>query len=213
MSGVHLGHDGKRYFSIKSRGEADRAHAKTSSKGKGDRHRAPKSPNSRGGPVGGGEYTAAEWKDWMAQWDNSRGAAAAPKQPPWEQPALEWRAPNAEAPSAEAPPEITRILADGRFAYASTEDSVWEGVSCLKCHLDWHYRDMFSRLCIACDAQFPEESLSKRLKQNKLAEGEIDTKSPAGILAQGTKPAPVLEAASVLVATTASVAADHRPGP
>ena len=125
MSGLHLGHDGKKYFSIKIRDEADRAHAKASPKGNGKSNRwnKNKTPNSRGGPVGGGEYTAAEWKEWMAQWDNPRWTAAEPKQAPWKQPALEWRAPNAEAPSAEAPtPEITRRLADGRFAYASTKD-------------------------------------------------------------------------------------------
>ena len=52
--GNHLSHNGQYFFSIKARDEADKAHAKASSKGKGDRNRAPKAPNSRGGPVGGG---------------------------------------------------------------------------------------------------------------------------------------------------------------
>ena len=63
----HISHNGQYFFSIKARDEADKAHAKSSSKGKGDRNRAPKAPNSRGGPVGGGEYTEAEWQAWMAQ--------------------------------------------------------------------------------------------------------------------------------------------------
>ena len=143
MSGIHLGHDGKKYFSTKIRDEADRAYAKANPKGNGKARRwdRDKTPNRRGSPAWGGEYTAAEWKEWKEAWYTPRGAAAAPKQPAGEQPAVEWIAPGsepptAEAPSAEAPPEVSRRLADGRFAYTTTDDAAWEGVACLQCHTD-----------------------------------------------------------------------------
>ena len=162
MTGVHLSHNGNRYFSLKARDEADKAHAKATFKGKGDRGRT---ANSRGGPIGDKQLTDAEWQTWMAKW---------PTPAPWHQPA-------AGSPAADGPPpadatsqEITRRLADGRFAFEATEDDRYEGVSCLKCHNDWHYKEMFCRLCNFCDAQFPEEVLSSRLKRLPFIEGEID---------------------------------------
>ena len=114
--GNHPSHNGKHYFSLKARDEADKIHAKASSKGKGDKSRT---PNSRGGPIGDKQYTDAEWKTWMAQW---------PTPAPWRKPADGSPAAEATSPAEASDHEITRRLPDGRFA---KEDS-YEGVSCLK---------------------------------------------------------------------------------
>ena len=65
---------------------------------------------------------------------------------------------------------------------------------------------MHSRLCNNCEKQFPEGTLSYRLRNKPFIAGEVDPKSATGIVALGTAPPAVAAAAAALVATTSMVA-------
>ena len=75
MSGNHLGHDGRKYFSIKQRDEADKEFdniaAEKVRKGKGNSHR---SDND--------SWTQQEWDDWKEwftrPWNNKKDSSRAP---------------------------------------------------------------------------------------------------------------------------------------
>ena len=62
MSGVHYGHDGRKYFSLKARNDADKIFDQTNAgrRGKGNSH----TPH-------GVEWTDQEWEDWKAQWKSA----------------------------------------------------------------------------------------------------------------------------------------------
>ena len=117
MAGVHLSHDGRKYFSIQQRDEADKAHAKSTSKGNGDRGRT---ANSRGGaPVGSGgnsagtapTWTDAEWQAWMAKW---------PTPAPWHKKVDDSAAAPGRPADEGAIRAIKERFPDGRFSCENT---------------------------------------------------------------------------------------------
>ena len=96
MSGNHLGHDGRKYTSLKAHDEADNKFDKTVAgrRGKGNSHR-----------TRDGSWTEQEWDDWKAQW----------KTAPWDKKSTPTDAPADVKPAADGN-TITERHDCGRFS-------------------------------------------------------------------------------------------------
>ena len=117
MSGNHFGHDGRKYFSIKARDEADKAFDKTAAdakrKGKGNSHCS-----------GTDDWSKQEWDDWIEQWHTR----------PWNNKKDPSRATTAAGGAYSIAiadgKEIIKRYDCGRFACKDSNEGFFGGVAC-----------------------------------------------------------------------------------